>query len=305
MILGYCCLNLTLREQKPSIFTGRKLIRRTFDIHKASQLALQNVKDALYILQWNEEYKIRNFRLTSEFFPRITDPCCAYKTEDLDDAEEIEWTLGEIGKYALKHNHVLSMHPGPYTCLASDNEEVIRKSIQDIEIHNWVAEKLCLHAPKLTVNINWHVGRNYAEGIAKRFLDNWSKLSEGAKNRTTIENDDSKNGWSITKLVKELHESSGIRITHDLHHSIFSSEGVSLEEEFRLAKSTWNADDWQEVHYSESANKEKIIPDHSDYFERPLPDFILQEPKVYVELECKAKELALLKYRLEFPESSD
>ena len=49
---GYCCINLTLQQQK-GITIGRGMIKRTFEqkgISYASELALNNVRDLIEII---------------------------------------------------------------------------------------------------------------------------------------------------------------------------------------------------------------------------------------------------------------
>ena len=63
--LGYACLNSTLQAQKPTVTSNRGAILRTFNekgLVYISQLALQNCKDLLPIVQWNHEHNIRLFR---------------------------------------------------------------------------------------------------------------------------------------------------------------------------------------------------------------------------------------------------
>lgn len=63
--LGYACLNSTLQGEKPPVTTNRGAILRTFNekgLVYISQLALQNCKDLLPIVQWNHEHSIRLFR---------------------------------------------------------------------------------------------------------------------------------------------------------------------------------------------------------------------------------------------------
>lgn len=70
--LGYCCLNSTLRERKPSVHTNRTCIKKTFvekGLAHASRLALQNVTDLSEVIRWNEEHGIRLFRISSDMFP--------------------------------------------------------------------------------------------------------------------------------------------------------------------------------------------------------------------------------------------
>ena len=46
--MGYACINMQLSNQKPRIYTGRSMIKRTFKskgIEYASELGLQNTKD--------------------------------------------------------------------------------------------------------------------------------------------------------------------------------------------------------------------------------------------------------------------
>ena len=66
--LGLCCLNTTLRSQKPSIFASRKMIQRTIKekgIEELKARILQNVNDVLKMMVWNEMNGIKVFRLFS------------------------------------------------------------------------------------------------------------------------------------------------------------------------------------------------------------------------------------------------
>lgn len=299
MILGYCCLNNTLRNQKPSVYTNRRVIQKNFCKEKISQLVLQNVKDLKTILEWNEANNIKNFRISSEMFPHNTNGELSYFPDELVDGPEIVKILDECGQYAQLHNHSLSLHPGPFTCIASDNQVVVEKSIQDLISHNWLADALTVNSPNLPININWHVGRNWGEKVYKKFNENYQKLPQSLKNRASIENDDKWNGWSIFKLYNELFENIGCRLTLDLHHSHFSREpDIEIVEEYEMCRETWKSQ-IQEIHYSQSSNENKIIPAHSDYYTQPIPKW-LHDQNVYVQLECKAKELALIKYRTDF-----
>ena len=56
--IGYACINMELSQQKPRIYTGRSMIKRTFEqrgIKYASELGLNNVKDLMKIIKWNEK----------------------------------------------------------------------------------------------------------------------------------------------------------------------------------------------------------------------------------------------------------
>ena len=68
--LGYCCINMTLRKDK--ITTNRSMIKKTFlkeGINRSSDLALQNAKDLVEIIKWNERNGFKLFRMSSDLVP--------------------------------------------------------------------------------------------------------------------------------------------------------------------------------------------------------------------------------------------
>ena len=65
---GYCCINMQLRKQKPSVTTNRSMIKRTFEAKGpdyASELIVQNVRDLREIIKWNHANGIKLYRLSS------------------------------------------------------------------------------------------------------------------------------------------------------------------------------------------------------------------------------------------------
>lgn len=300
--LGYCCINETLREK--GIYSGRSLIRRTFNKKSAADLGLKNCKDLLTILEWNVANGIRVFRIGSEILPRQNDPIVGYKIADLYNSADILNALRDVGKYAYENSLLLSFHPGAYVCLGSPDISVQNVSINTIECENEIADALCQAAP-LDIPINFHVGGSYGREwieTSKRFIASYNRLSASAKLRVVIENDDKAACWSVRRIYDFIYASTGLPITWDIHHSSFTREPeISLEEEFTIAKSTWNGRNMQ-IHYSQSADPIKNIPAHSDYYNKPLPAFLKDAINVHIHLECKKKELALQKYLLDFPQ---
>ena len=70
--MGYACINMNLSECKPRVTTNRTMIKRTFKdkgLPYASELALQNCKDLLTILKWNNDNGFNFFRLSSDLMP--------------------------------------------------------------------------------------------------------------------------------------------------------------------------------------------------------------------------------------------
>jgi len=289
MNLGYACINTALSANK--IMTNRTMRRKTFDdkgIDYVSDLALLNVKDLKTIVQWNNEMGIKLFRLSSQIFPWSDD----YKLSDLKDYDEICELMLEIGEIATNANQRLTMHPGPYNCLASPNQNVVEKTIRELNVHS---EQFNMFGfkPSNYNKINIHVGGAYGdkESTLTRFCKNFELLRSDTKKRLVIENDDSPNEYSVKDLYEGIYKSIGIPITFDYFHHKFNTGGLTEEEALKLAATTWPDDVVQCCHYSESRRKEKLDESiraqaHSDIIYDKIQTYGL-EPDIVVEAKLK------------------
>ena len=297
--MGYACINMQLSKQKPRVYTGRSMIKRTFKskgIKYASELGLQNTKDLFEIIKWNKENGFDFFRITSNLFPW----CSEYKLEDMPDHWEIAGILGEIGKYVDEHQMRLTSHPGPFNVLTSPHEHVVQNCITDLSIHGEVFDMMGLSRTPYN-KINIHIGGVYGDkkSAMERFCENFNRLPNSVKSRLTVENDDKATMYSVKDLYEGVYCKIGIPIVFDYHHHRFCTGGLSEEDALEVAISTWPTDIVPVVHYSESRNIEqeddKIKPQaHSDY----VYDYIdTYGNEVDIMVEAKAKELAVLKYK--------
>ena len=297
--MGYACINMQLSSQKPKIYTGRSMIKRTFKdkgIKYASELGLQNTKDLFEIIKWNKENGFDFFRITSNLFPW----CSEYKLEDMPDHWEIAGILGEIGKYVDEHKIRLTSHPGPFNVLTSPHEHVVENCINDLSTHGEVFDMMGVSRTPYN-KINIHIGGAYGDKVSamERFCENFNRLPNSVKSRLTVENDDKATMYSVKDLYEGVYCKIGIPIVFDYHHHRFCTGGLSEEDALEVAISTWPTDIVPVVHYSESRNIEqeddKIKPQaHSDY----VYDYIdTYGNEVDIMIEAKAKELALIKYK--------
>ena len=299
MKLGYACINKGLSEQPKSkrITTNRTFRKATFEdkgLPYASEIFLQNSKDLLKILQWNEKHNIKFFRLSSQ----IVSWASEYQLTDLPDYEEIEKVLFQCGLFIEEHGMRVTSHPDHFVKLASPDEKVAANSIRDLEIHGEVFDLLCLprsHYAKLNI----HVGAAYGNKpmALDNFCRNFEKLSEAVRSRLTIENDDRPSLYSTLDLM-EVYKRIGTPIVHDFHHHHFNTGGLSNAEALALAVSTWG-DTTPVTHYSQSRAVEHNDPSikanaHSDSYWIPVDTY---GHDVDVMLECKHKELGLFKMR--------
>ena len=296
--MGYACINMQLSSQKPKIYTGRSMIKRTFlskGIDYASQLGLDNCKDLYKILEWNHENGFNFFRITSNLFPWSSE----YKLSDMPDYDEICNVLSKAGKYAIDNDIRITSHPGPFNVLTSPHPHVVENCINDLSIHGEVFDLMNLSRTPYN-KINIHIGGAYGDKVSamERFCENFHRLPDSVKTRLTVENDDKATMYSVTDLYEGVYCKIGIPIVFDYHHHRFCDGGLSEEDALEVAISTWG-NIVPVVHYSESRNIEqeddKIRPQaHSDY----VYDYIdTYGNRVDIMVEAKAKELAVLKYK--------
>ena len=296
--MGYACIKMQLSSQKPKIYTGRSMIKRTFKskgINYASELGLQNCKDLLEIIKWNHDNGFNFFRITSNLFPW----CSEYKLSDMPDYDEICDVLSNAGSYAIDNDIRITCHPGPFNVLTSPHEHVVENCIKDLTTHGEVFDLMNLSRTPYN-KINIHIGGAYGDKVSsmERFCENFHRLPDSVKSRLTVENDDKASMYSVVDLYEGVYKVIGIPIVFDYHHHRFCNGGLSEEDALEVAISTWN-NIVPVVHYSESRNIEqednKIRPQaHSDY----VYDYIdTYNNRVDIMVEAKAKELAVLKYK--------
>lgn len=287
--VSYACINMTLQSQ--GVYTGRSMIQRIFrakGLDYVSELALANVKDLKKIIEWNIANNLPLFRMSSDIFPWHSE----YQFSALRDFVEISFLLREIGGMAVASNHRLSFHPDHFNKLGSPKEEIVQKTMLDIERHSQIFN-LMGFKPSRYNKINIHVGGAYGDKTSAllRFCKNFKRLSDHAQARLTVENDDRLALFSVYDLFKYVHLEIGIPIVFDYHHHKFNTSGLTEQQAFELAYGTWG-NIIPVFHYSESREENERA--HSDYVQ--CSEISTYGKDVFIILEAKAKELAVLKF---------
>lgn len=279
---GYACINNSIR--KDGIFTGRTCRIKNFSLARVSELIEKNTADLFNILKWNEENRIRLFRVSSDLFPFYDHPDLRYSIDDLPHREEIYHNFRLCKELALKSGQRLTMHPGPYTNLSSPNDDVRKKARLTLAMHRDIMQLLESRDPV----INIHVGGNFSKERAQTFCKEVEILPLSIRNMLTVENDDKPNGYSVNRLWENIWYWTGVPILIDLHHHKFCNDGRTMKEDYYTAMSTWNGRK-PKIHYSES-DPNKRAQAHSYLVEGPIPDFVEGD----VMIESKGKELSCL-----------
>ena len=296
---GYCCINLTLEKER-GIKIGRSMIKKTFQakgIPYAGELAEANLKDMVEIIKWNNQQGIKLYRMSSNMFPWMSE----YELQDLPNFANIKKLLELAGKIAMDNGQRIGFHPGQFCVLPSPSPQVVENTINELDKHAQILDLMGLPQNQ-TYSMNIHVGGSYGdkEAAMQRFVENFKRLSKSAQNRLVLENDDKPAQYSVSDLY-EIYKQIGTPITFDYHHHRCYEDPMPEEEALRLAASTWPKGIRQLCHYSSAKKLHEdstaIIRAHADYLYENIETYGLD---LDIELEVKAKELALIKYTKEY-----
>ena len=207
--------------------------------------------------------ELRMVRLGSDVLPVYTQADWSYFWQKPDVRAYCEKNFANVGKQARALDVRLSMHPGQFTVLASDNEEIVERSIEEFEYHTdvirWMGYGRTFQDFKCNVHIS---GRQGPAGI-KHAVD--KRLSPEARNTITIENDENK--WGLEHSL-ELVDTCALVL--DIHHH-WCREGEYIQPtDDRFARVI---DSWRGVrpaiHYSYSRNE--ALP--QGFAHDSMPDF--------------------------------
>jgi len=303
--IGYPCINNELSAL--GIYTNRHMIKKTFDAQKStlegvSKLSLQNVKDLVKIIQWNERKGIKFFRMSSNIFPWMSE----YELTDLSDWDMIQKNLKLAGDLATRYGQRLTYHPGPFNVLASLNSFVVRKTIKELNQHSQIMDVMGLPAtPWAKINIHVNTTQGGKEEAAERFCKNFEKLHPNTKSRLVVENDDKPSQYSVADLYQLVYMKIGVPITFDVHHHKFCSGNMDHDTAARLAVSTWPKGIPAAFHFASTINHEspnQMARAHADWIYEEITDY---GTGAWIMCECKGKETAILYYIHEGIKTSD
>ena len=300
--LGYCCICIGINDglkKKDQITVNRGMVKKTFEtkgLSYVSELAIQNINDLQKILEWNFKNDILIYRMSSDMFPCIG----FYKLEDLPNFKFISNRLRSIGDYAKSKGMRLSFHPTHFCILASEREIVVTNAIDELDKHAQIMDLMGLEQThQYPINIHVNTTKPTREEAAERFCKEFQKLSESCKRRLVVENDDGPNQYSTKMLYDLIYKKIGVPITHDFHHHNYGPQDLTQEEAIKLACSTWG-DIRPMTHMSSPKIHEdvkSVATAHADYIYEEIKTFGLDFD---CEIEAKAKDMAVLKYRKQF-----
>lgn len=196
---------------------------------------------------------LRMLRITSDMLSFYTHEDYTDFWQRPDIQASLERWMAPIGQTARDNNVRLSFHPDQFVVLASENENIVNKSIEEFEYHATMARFMGYGKTFQDMKINVHIsGRQGPEGIRKAY----QRLSPEARNTITIENEE--NAWGLDDC---LTLSDLLPIVLDIHHHwVREGEYLAVTEE-RVQRII---DSWRglrpTLHYSVS--REDILVNH-------------------------------------------
>ena len=278
-----------------------------------SEPHLRHSLDALHdILGYLDRHDIRMYRMTASLAPYATHP-------DLPRFhDQVEECLGELAAFGARARELgirLSTHPGQYIVLNSEDLGVRAGAVRDLDLQADLFDAMGLGPESVVV---LHVGGSAGgtDAALARFEEGWATLSDAARARVVIENDD--RTFSLSDVL-ELHRRTGARVVWDiLHHHCNDPDAIPDREALELALDTWPDGVTPKIHYSSPktaleevkkkvgrrVEKRWVLPQlraHADLIDPIGFEHFLTETAAGLDfdilLEAKGKDLALLRLR--------
>ncbi len=293
---GLCCIF----KEHPVKFrrtTAKYLGKFPREIQKQhlAELCAANAANLLDALKFCQNNQIGSFRINSQILPLKTHPTVGYDLRDLPGGTEIIKAYKSCGAFSRTHNIRTTFHPDQFVILSSPNPEVVEKSIADLtyqaEVAQWVNADV----------INIHAGGVYNDkpSALMRLKETISTLPNMVRKRLTLENDDrSYTPSDLFPVCQELN----IPLVYDVHHHRCLPDGLSVEDATKQAMATWNREPLFHISSPKDGWNARNTKKHHDYIDPKDFPKNWRHLNVTVEIEAKAKELAIKKLMGEISE---
>ncbi len=264
------------------------------------------------ILRYLHAQDIRMYRMATALAPYASHPDLPQFHTQLEECAE---ELAEIGSLARELAIRLSTHPGQYTVLNSEDAGVQAAAVAELEVQAALLDAMEL-SPEAVVVL--HVGGGIGGRSAgiDRFLAGFERLSERARARLVVENDDRSYGVADALSVAGR---AGTPVVLDLlHHHCHDPERIPDREALELALATWPEGVTPKIHYSSPrldvgerkrrsgrrVERTPVIPDlrmHADLVDPLAFELFIAHTAAGLDfdvmLEAKGKDLALVRLR--------
>ncbi len=288
--LGLCC-QFAREPIRFRTATAAALARlpRAESRRRLAELCRANAESLSAALEYCAGHGIGAFRVNSQILPLRTHPQAGYRVADLPGGGAIERRFRACGAQARRAGLRLTFHPDPFVVLNSPRPAVVAASVAELdyqaEVAGWIGADV----------ITLHAGGVYGDKPAAlaRLRAALARLPRRVRTRLALENDD--RHYAPAELLP-LCQAAGVPFVYDVHHHRCLPDGLSEPAVTARALSTWDREPLVHLSSPRSTAPGRRGPHHD--FIRP-GDF----PRAWrgldltVEVEAKAKELAVLRLR--------
>lgn len=279
--IGYACMNM---DTHPQSFKTCRVQNITDE--KLIELIQHNLKVLEAMIDYNIKHGNKMYRISSSLIPFASS-----HLNQLDWQEVFKEDFSRIKNKIREGDIRVSCHPGQYTVINSNQEEVVQRSIQELQYHAHILELL---SGDKTHKMILHVGGVYDDKIASlnRFIDVYNnRLSDVIKKYLVIENDDRL--YTVEDVLYIATKTSVPVVFDNLHHHCNPSlESLSTKGVLDRVRATWPKGVVPKMHYSQQAPGKRLGA-HSFsidlvLFQNDYDHYILGEP-IDIMLEVKDK----------------
>jgi len=234
------------------------LNRQTKDVavEKLWSLMEQNIESCRLLVErvGALDENLRMVRLSSDILPVYTEPTWSWFWRLPDVRSYAERSFREVGSLARENSVRLSFHPGQFTVLASESDDIVNRSIEEFEYHVDMARWMGFGKTFQDFKINVHIaGRRGPDGIRSVL----GRLSSEARNCITIENDEIT--WGTDASLELVNDCALVLDIH--HHFIHTGEYIeATDDRFKRIIDSWRGVR-PVIHYSVS--REDLLRDHA------------------------------------------
>jgi UV DNA damage endonuclease len=288
---GLCCIF----HKEPIKFrrTTAKYLQkfsRNQQLDYLAEICRHNAHSLNKALRYCCDHDIKDFRINSQILPLKTHPDMGYHMEDLPFYDQIIQTFKNCGRFCQKHDIRTTFHPDQYILLSSPKSEVVQRSVADliyqVEVAKWVNADV----------INIHGGGAYGDKSTslRHLRKRIEQLPEAVRSRLTLENDD--RVYTPRDLLPVCRDMD-IPLVYDVHHHRCMPDGSNVEATTELAMDTWNREPLFHLSSPKGGWESGNPRNHHDYIDANDFPLCWTNLDITVEVEAKAKELAVLKLK--------
>jgi len=252
----------------------QKAVDRLWLLMKQNIQALHN--QIVYISKLPPEQRM--FRLSSDLLTAYSHEDWMWFYFQTDVVDFLEKNLSKIGDTARAADIRLSFHPGQFCVLASENAEIVDRSVTEFEYHADLIRYMGYGKKFQDFKCNVHIGGKQGPAGIRRAMN---LLTPEARNTLTIEN--AEFTWGIEASLELVDVCALVLDVH--HHWIATGRYYSPDP--RVDKTQQILESWRGVrpviHYSQS--REDVLVDHDPEL---LPDMRELIPLGYTKQKLRA-----------------